>query len=55
MIISGERSWARVTGIGPKTALVITQAMAGEVPEYLQKLRDEKEPLVDGGLTMREA
>jgi putative hydrolase len=50
-----DRSWAKVTGIGPKTALVITQAMAGEVPEYLAKLRDEKEPLVDGGLQMRAA
>ena len=37
-----ERSWAKVPGVGPKTALVITQALAGGVPEYLQKLRDEK-------------
>ena len=50
-----QRSWATVTGIGPKTALVITQAMAGEVPEYLQQLRDEKEPLVEGGDAMRAA
>ncbi len=50
-----EHSWAQVRGIGPKTALVITQAMAGQVPDYLQQLRDEKEPLVDGGLTMRAA
>ena len=44
-----QRSWATVTGIGPKTALVITQAMAGDVPEYLRQLRDEKEPLAEGG------
>ena len=50
-----ERSWAKVPGVGPKTALVITQALAGGVPEYLQKLRDEKEPLVEGGLEMRAA
>jgi putative hydrolase len=50
-----ERSWAKVPGVGPKTALVITQALAGGVPEYLQKLRDEKEPLVEGGLKMRAA
>jgi putative hydrolase len=50
-----QRSWAKVRGIGPKTALVITQAMTGQVPDYLQKLRDEKEPLIEGGLTMRAA
>ena len=54
MITSGSAAGRKVTGIGPKTALVITQALAGEVPEYLQKLRDEKEPLVDGGSSMRE-
>jgi putative hydrolase len=49
-----ERSWAGVTGIGPKTALVISQAMAGAVPDYLQRLRDEKEPLVAGGEGIRQ-
>ncbi len=49
-----ERSWGKVTGIGPKTALVITQAVSGAVPEYLQRLRDEKAPLVEGGLGLRE-
>jgi putative hydrolase len=29
--------------------------MTGQVPDYLQKLRDEKEPLIEGGLTMRAA
>lgn len=48
-----ERTWAKVTGIGPKTAAVITQAMAGQVPEYLQKLRDEAEPLASGGESLR--
>ncbi len=50
-----QRTWGKVTGVGPKTALVITQAMAGQVPEYLQKLRDEKEPLTGGGLGLRAA
>ena len=50
-----QRTWGTVRGIGPKTAIVISQAMSGAVPEYLQRLRDEKEPLVDGGLTMRAA
>ena len=44
-----QRTWAKVPGVGPKTATVITQAMDGQVPEYLQKLREEKQPLVDGG------
>jgi putative hydrolase len=46
-------SWGKVPGVGPKTAAVITQAMAGQVPDYLQRLREEKEPLVAGGLAMR--
>jgi putative hydrolase len=50
-----QRSWAKVRGIGPKTAVVISQALAGEVPEYLQRLRDEKEPLAEGGQAMRAA
>ncbi|HET8916149.1 MAG TPA: PHP domain-containing protein, partial [Propionibacteriaceae bacterium] len=50
-----QRSWAKVPGVGPKTATVITQAMDGQVPEYLQKLREEKQPLVEGGLNMRAA
>ena len=48
-------SWGKVPGVGPKTAAVITQAMAGQVPDYLQRLRAEKEPLVTGGLAMRAA
>ncbi len=50
-----QRTWAKVSGVGPKTATVITQAMDGQVPEYLQKLREEKQPLVEGGLTLRAA
>ena len=50
-----ERTWNKVPGVGPKTALVISQAVAGEVPEYLQRLRDEKQPLVPGGRGLRAA
>ncbi|SDS90876.1 putative hydrolase [Friedmanniella luteola] len=49
------RTWGTVTGVGPKTATVISQALAGEVPAYLQQLRDAKAPLVDGGTRMRAA
>jgi putative hydrolase len=48
-------TWGKVPGVGPKTAAVISQAMAGQVPDYLQRLREEKEPLVAGGLAMRAA
>lgn len=48
-------SWAKVPGIGPKTAAVISQAVAGEVPEYLARLRAAKEPLASGGAAMRAA
>lgn len=47
--------WKKVAGIGPKTALVISQASAGRVPDYLQQLRSEKKPLVTGGDRMRSA
>jgi putative hydrolase len=47
--------WKKIGGIGPKTALVIGQASAGRVPDYLQQLRDEKVPLVTGGERMRAA
>ena len=50
-----QHTWNKVSGVGPKTASVITQAMAGQVPDFLQRLRDEKEPLVEGGLGMRAA
>ena len=45
--------WKTIPGIGPKTALVISQASAGRVPDYLQQLRDERQPLATGGDRMR--
>jgi putative hydrolase len=50
-----RRTWGKVPGIGPKTAVVIAQAMAGQVPDYLGKLQADKEPLTDGGAVMRSA
>jgi putative hydrolase len=50
-----QKTWGKVQGVGPKTAVVISQAMAGQVPDYLQRLRDEKLPLVDGGEALRAA
>jgi putative hydrolase len=52
---SEEHSWGSVRGIGPKTAVVISQAMSGQIPDYLRQLRDAREPLVEGGQAMRAA
>jgi putative hydrolase len=41
-------------GIGPKTAQVVREALAGRVPEYLDKLEREAEaPPADGGERLR--
>ncbi|WP_411103998.1 PHP domain-containing protein [Streptomyces sp. cmx-4-9] len=37
-----------VKGIGPKTAQVVREALAGTVPEYLQKLEDEAAAMPEG-------
>jgi putative hydrolase len=50
-----QGTWGKVAGVGPKTAVVIGQAMSGQVPEYLQKLRGERRPLIEGGEGMRAA
>lgn len=43
-------------GIGERTATVVGQALAGEVPEYLADLREKGAgPLVQGGEAVREA
>ncbi|MGQ4715160.1 PHP domain-containing protein [Streptomyces anulatus] len=44
-------SLERVTGIGPRTAEVIREALAGETPGYLDRLETEAaaEPPVEGG------
>ena len=52
---SEAADWGRLTGIGPKTAVVIGQAVQGRVPDYLQGLRDDAEPLAEGGGRIRAA
>ncbi|MFF3057816.1 PHP domain-containing protein [Streptomyces sp. NPDC057909] len=43
-----------VSGIGPKTAQVVREALAGEVPGYLRRLEeDTASPLTEGGGTLR--
>lgn len=41
--------WTTVAGLGPKTAAVIRQSLAGAVPDTLAALRAEAQPLVEGG------
>lgn len=42
-------------GVGPKTAQVVREALAGEVPGYLRALRDEAgAPLTEGGRLLRQ-
>jgi putative hydrolase len=48
------RSWATLTGIGPKTAAVIEQARAGKVPDYLADLRAQAEPIGPEGAALRD-
>ncbi|MFI1827509.1 PHP domain-containing protein [Streptomyces sp. NPDC020412] len=51
---ASPRSLESVKGIGPKTARVVAQAVAGEVPEYLRQLEEESAaPLADGGERLR--
>jgi putative hydrolase len=43
----------RMNGIGDRTFEVISQAVEGRVPEYLEKLRSAAKPLVQGGHELR--
>ncbi|MFJ5227322.1 PHP domain-containing protein [Streptomyces sp. NPDC088400] len=46
----------RVRGIGPKTSQVVEAALAGSVPEYLERLeREAGAPLTEGGHELRAA
>ncbi len=46
-------SWTALPGIGAKTSLIIRQAVAGEVPEFLTEKRTEASPI--GHNDLREA
>ncbi|KUN86262.1 PHP domain-containing protein [Streptomyces griseoruber] len=53
---AGAGTLESLKGVGPKTAQVVREALAGEVPSYLRKLQDEVgRPLTDGaGEQLRE-
>lgn len=46
--LSASGQWTSVPGLGPKTAGVVAQAIAGKVPDYLTGLRNAPSPLPDG-------
>jgi putative hydrolase len=50
-----EHSWRELAGIGPKTAAVIEQACAGEIPDYLAELRAQAKPIAPAGEELRAA
>ncbi|MFD6389374.1 PHP domain-containing protein [Nocardia sp. NPDC060259] len=50
---ASEHSWRELAGIGPKTAAVIEQAYAGEVPDYLAELRSAAQPVGPAGDPLR--
>lgn len=48
-------SLEKLKGVGPKTAQVVREALAGEVPAYLAKVeQDAGGPLTEGGTALRE-
>ncbi|WP_410869926.1 PHP domain-containing protein [Nocardia sp. A7] len=52
---ASEHSWRELAGIGPKTAAIIEQSCAGEVPDYLAELRKEAKPIAPAGEELRAA
>lgn len=48
-----DGNWGELPGLGPKTVTVVTQALAGEVPRLLERLRGEATDLVTGGESLR--
>ncbi|NGO75711.1 PHP domain-containing protein [Streptomyces sp. YC504] len=51
---AADGSLESLKGIGPKTAGVIREALAGDVPAYLERLEEEaREPITGGGAALR--
>jgi putative hydrolase len=49
------RSLTDLPGIGPKTAAVVAETLAGGTPSYLEALEERAGPLVEGGEELRAA
>jgi putative hydrolase len=52
---SRRRTLDSLAGIGPVTAQVIEEALAGTTPAYLQRLETEAPPIADDALALRRA
>ena len=52
---SRRRTLDALAGIGPVTARVIEEAVAGDVPAYLQRLETEASPIPEDALALRRA
>ncbi|MGV2920958.1 PHP domain-containing protein [Streptomyces alfalfae] len=51
---AGDGSLEKLKGVGPKTAGVVREALAGGVPGYLERLEGEAgDPLAEGGSELR--
>ncbi|MDR7168720.1 putative hydrolase [Nocardia kruczakiae] len=46
-------AWQKLSGIGPKTAAVIEQAVSGAVPQRLAELRSAAQPIAPAGAEVR--
>jgi len=46
-------TWTQVPGLGSRTAGVIGQSLAGQLPQYLVDLRSQRRPLAEGGDALR--
>ncbi|MCE5290539.1 MAG: PHP domain-containing protein [Nocardiaceae bacterium] len=52
---TAENSWIDLAGIGPKTSAIISQAVAGRVPDYLAEVSGAAEVIAGGGGALRQA
>jgi len=53
--LAARDTWAELSGVGPKTAAVIAQAVAGTLPDTLAKLRREATPIPGDDTVLRRA
>ncbi|MFC8042289.1 PHP domain-containing protein [Nocardia sp. NPDC057353] len=51
---AAANTWRELAGIGPKTAAVIAEAVAGEVPRSLAELRQAAAPIGPAGAALRQ-
>ncbi len=53
--LSREGQLTKLSGVGPSTATVIEQSLAGQYPDYLKKVEDRLEPNPSTGAKLRTA